>query len=128
MCWAEDLPEQRANAVPRDDRNDDVAGIIRVPHVILANPSLPAKTVLEFIDYAKVHPGKINMASGGNGSSGHMAGELLSVMAGVKMAHIPYRGQGPAFSDLLGGQVRSCLLPRPARLTISELASFAPLP
>jgi len=83
-----------------------IAGIIRVPHVILANPSLPAKTVLEFIDYAKVHPGKINMASGGNGSSGHMAGELLSVMAGVKMAHIPYRGQGPAFSDLLGGQVQ----------------------
>jgi tripartite-type tricarboxylate transporter receptor subunit TctC len=75
-----------------------IAGIIRVPHVILANPSLPAKTVLEFIDYAKAHPGKINMASGGNGSSGHMAGVLLSVMAGVKMAHIPYRGQGPAFS------------------------------
>ena len=83
-----------------------IAGIIRVPHVILANPSFPAKTVPEFIDYAKPHPGKINMASGGNGSSGHMAGVLLSVMAGVKMAHIPYRGQGPAFSDLLGGQVQ----------------------
>jgi tripartite-type tricarboxylate transporter receptor subunit TctC len=83
-----------------------IAAIIRAPHVILANPSFPAKTVPEFIDYAKAHPGKINMASGGNGSSGHMAGELFSVMAGVKMAHIPYRGQGPAFSDLLGGQVQ----------------------
>jgi tripartite-type tricarboxylate transporter receptor subunit TctC len=83
-----------------------VAGIIRVPHVILVNPSLPAKTVPEFIDYAKAHPEKINMASGGNGSSGHMAGELFSVMAGVKMVHIPYRGQGPAFSDLLGDQVQ----------------------
>jgi len=60
-----------------------------VPHVILANPSFPARTAPEFIDYAKAHPGKINMASGGNGSSGHMAGALLSAMAGVKMAHIP---------------------------------------
>jgi tripartite-type tricarboxylate transporter receptor subunit TctC len=83
-----------------------VAGIIRVPHVILLTPSFPAKTVPDFIGYAKANPGKINMASGGNGSSGHMAGELFSVMAGLKMAHIPYRGQGPAFSDLLGGQVQ----------------------
>ena len=83
-----------------------IAGIIRVPHVILVHPSVPAKTVPEFIAYAKANPGKVNMATGGNGSSGHMAGELFSVMAGVKVAHIPYRGQGPAFSDLLGGQVQ----------------------
>jgi len=83
-----------------------IAGIIRVPHVILVHPSVPAKTVPEFIAYAKANPGKVNMATGGNGSSGHMAGELFSVMAGIKMAHIPYRGQGPAFSDLLGGQVQ----------------------
>ena len=83
-----------------------IAGIIRVPHVILVHPSVPAKTVPEFIAYAKANPGKVNMATGGNGSSGHMAGELFSVMAGIKLAHIPYRGQGPAFSDLLGGQVQ----------------------
>ena len=83
-----------------------IAGIIRVPHVILVHPSVPAKTVPEFTAYAKANPGKVNMATGGNGSSGHMAGELFSVMAGIKVAHIPYRGQGPAFSDLLGGQVQ----------------------
>ena len=83
-----------------------IAGIIRVPHVILVHPSVPAKTVPEFIAYAKANPGKVNMATGGNGSSGHMAGELFSVMAGIRVAHIPYRGQGPAFSDLLGGQVQ----------------------
>ena len=83
-----------------------IAGIIRVPHVILVHPSVPAKTVPEFIAYAKANPGKVNMSTGGNGSSGHMAGELFSVMAGIKLAHIPYRGQGPAFSDLLGGQVQ----------------------
>ena len=83
-----------------------IAGIIRVPHVILVHPSVPAKTVPEFIAYAKANPGKVNMATGGNGSSGHMAGELFSVMAGIEVAHIPYRGQGPAFSDLLGGQVQ----------------------
>jgi len=77
-----------------------------VPHVILVHPSVPAKTVPEFIAYAKANPGKVNMATGGNGSSGHMAGELFSAMAGIKVAHIPYRGQGPAFSDLLGGQVQ----------------------
>ena len=77
-----------------------------MPHIILVHPSVPAKTVPEFIPYAKANPGKVNMATGGNGSSGHMAGELFSVMAGIKLAHIPYRGQGPAFSDLLGGQVQ----------------------
>ena len=75
-----------------------IAGIIRVPHVILVHPSVPAKTVPEFIAYAKANPGKVNMATGGNGSSGHMTGELFSAMAGIKVAHIPYRGQGPAFT------------------------------
>jgi tripartite-type tricarboxylate transporter receptor subunit TctC len=83
-----------------------VAGIIRVPHVILVNPSFPAKTVPEFIGYAKSNPGKINMASAGNGSSPHMAGELFKMMAGVNMVHGPYRGQGPALTDLIGGQVQ----------------------
>ena len=82
-----------------------VAGIIRVPMVILLHPSVPAMTVPEFILYAKANPGKINMASAGNGSAPHMAGELFKMMAGVNMVHVPYRGQGPALSDLLGGQV-----------------------
>jgi tripartite-type tricarboxylate transporter receptor subunit TctC len=83
-----------------------VGGIIRVPMVILLNPSVPAKTVPEFIAYAKSNPGKVNMASAGNGSAPHMAGELFKMMAGVNLVHIPYRGQGPALTDLLGGQVQ----------------------
>jgi tripartite-type tricarboxylate transporter receptor subunit TctC len=83
-----------------------VAGIIRVPMVILLHPSVPVKTVPELISYAKANPGKISMASAGNGSAPHMAGELFKMMAGVDMLHIPYRGQGPALTDLLGGQVQ----------------------
>jgi tripartite-type tricarboxylate transporter receptor subunit TctC len=83
-----------------------IAGIIRVPMVILLNPSVPATTVPEFIGYAKANPGKVNMASAGNGSAPHMAGELFKMMAGVNLVHIPYRGQGPALTDLLGGDVQ----------------------
>jgi tripartite-type tricarboxylate transporter receptor subunit TctC len=83
-----------------------VAGIIRVPMVMLLNPSVPAMTVAEFIAYAKANPEKVNMASAGNGSAPHMAGELFKMMAGVNLVHVPYRGQGPALSDLLGGQVQ----------------------
>jgi len=83
-----------------------VAGIIRVPMVILLNPSVPVKTVPEFIAYAKANPGKVNMASAGNGSAPHMAGELFKMMTGVNLVHIPYRGQGPALTDLLGGEVQ----------------------
>src|SRR5438270_170790 len=83
-----------------------VAGIIRVPMVILLNPSVPASTVPEFIGYAKANPGKINMASAGNGSAPHIAGELFKMMAAVDLVHIPYRGQGPALTDLLGGDVQ----------------------
>ena len=83
-----------------------VAGIIRVPMVILVHPSVPAKTVPELISYAKANPGKVNMASAGTGTAPHMAGELFNFMAGVNMVHVPYRGQGPALTDLLGGQVQ----------------------
>jgi tripartite-type tricarboxylate transporter receptor subunit TctC len=83
-----------------------VAGIIRVPMVMLLNPSVPAKTVPEFIAYAKANPDKVNMASAGNGTAPHLAGELFKMMAGVNLVHIPYRGQGPALTDLLGGQVQ----------------------
>ncbi len=82
-----------------------VASTIRQPQMMLAHPSLPAKTVPELIAYAKANPGKITMASAGTGSSGHLAGELFKMMAGVNMLHVPYRGAGPALSDLLGGQV-----------------------
>jgi tripartite-type tricarboxylate transporter receptor subunit TctC len=82
-----------------------VAGIIRVPQVMLVHPSVPAKTVPEFIAYAKANPGKINMASVGIGSAQHIAGELFKFMAGVDMVHVPYRGGAPAQTDLLGGQV-----------------------
>jgi tripartite-type tricarboxylate transporter receptor subunit TctC len=83
-----------------------VAGIIRVPMFIMVHPSLQAKTVPELIAHAKANPGKVNMASAGNGSAPHMAGELFKMMAGVNMVHVPYRGQGPALTDLLGGEVQ----------------------
>jgi len=83
-----------------------VAGIIQVPMVILLHPSVPATTVPEFIGYAKANPGKVNMASAGNGSAPHMAGELFKMMASVDLVHVPYRGQGPALTDLLGGDVQ----------------------
>ena len=83
-----------------------VAGIIRVPNVMEVNPAVPVKTVPEFIAYTKANPGKINMASAGNGSPPHVAGELFKMMAGVNMQHVPYRGGGAALADLLGGQVQ----------------------
>jgi tripartite-type tricarboxylate transporter receptor subunit TctC len=79
---------------------------MRGPLVMLVNPSFPAKTVPEFIAYAKANPGKINMASGGNGTTPHVTGELFKMMTGVDMVHVPYRGAGPAITDLLGGQVQ----------------------
>jgi tripartite-type tricarboxylate transporter receptor subunit TctC len=83
-----------------------VAGIIRQPLVMLVSPTFPAKTVAEFIAYAKANPGKINMASAGNGTSGHVTGELFKMMAAINMLHVPYRGGAPALTDLLGGQVQ----------------------
>jgi tripartite-type tricarboxylate transporter receptor subunit TctC len=83
-----------------------VAGIIRVPLVMQVNPLVPVKTVPEFIAYAKANPGKLNMASAGNGTPQHVSGELFKMMAGVNMTHVPYRGSAPALTDLLGGQVQ----------------------
>jgi tripartite-type tricarboxylate transporter receptor subunit TctC len=83
-----------------------VAGIGRGPLVMEVNPSLPAKTVPEFIAYAKANPGKLNMASSGVGTSPHMSGELFKMMAGVNLVHVPYRGVAPALTDLIGGQVQ----------------------
>jgi tripartite-type tricarboxylate transporter receptor subunit TctC len=83
-----------------------VAGIIRVPMVVLVHPSLPVANISQLVAYAKANPGALNMASAGNGSAPHMAGELFCSMAGVTMTHVAYRGQGPALSDLIGGQVQ----------------------
>jgi tripartite-type tricarboxylate transporter receptor subunit TctC len=73
---------------------------------MVVHPSFPAKTVPEFIAYAKANPGKINMASAGTGSASHMFGELLRVMANINMVHVPYRGQPAALTDLMAGQVQ----------------------
>ena len=83
-----------------------VAGIFRGPHVLNVNPSVPAKTVPEFIAYAKANPGKLSMGSGGIGSTQHVSGELFKMMTGVNMVHVPYRGGAPAVADLLAGQVQ----------------------
>jgi tripartite-type tricarboxylate transporter receptor subunit TctC len=83
-----------------------VAGIISIPFIMEVNPSVPAKTVPEFIAYAEMNASKVNMGSGGNGTAGHLSGELLKMMARVNMVHVPYRGEAPALTDLLGGQVQ----------------------
>ncbi|HKN11101.1 MAG TPA: tripartite tricarboxylate transporter substrate binding protein, partial [Pseudomonadota bacterium] len=83
-----------------------VASISRTPGVVVVSPQFPARTIPEFVAYAKANPGKINMASGGVGSSQHVYGELFKMMAGIDMAHVPYRGEGPALTDLIGAQVQ----------------------
>jgi len=98
-----------------------VAGIIRLPFVMVVNPSVPAKTVPEFIAYAKANPGKINLGSPGIGTPGHVAGELFKMMAGVDLVHVPYRGGGPVMTDLLGGQVQ--VLFGSTSLTIEQISA-----
>jgi len=93
-----------------------VAGITRSPLVMEVNPSFPAKTVPEFIAYAKANPGKINMASSGIGTSLHVSGELFKMMTGVNMVHVSYRGAGPALTDLIGGQVQVMFDPIPSSI------------
>jgi tripartite-type tricarboxylate transporter receptor subunit TctC len=88
-----------------------VAGIADAPYLVVVNPSFPAKTVPEFIAYAKANPGKVNMASGGNGTSSHIFGELLKLMAGVDLTHVPYRGS--FMPDLLAGEVQMTINPIP---------------
>jgi tripartite-type tricarboxylate transporter receptor subunit TctC len=83
-----------------------IAGVVRVPNVIVVSPSLPVKTLPEFIGYAKDNPGKVNMASAGVGTTPHMSGELFKMMAGIDIVHVPYRGTGPAHADLISGQVQ----------------------
>jgi tripartite-type tricarboxylate transporter receptor subunit TctC len=87
-------------------RDIAVVGVIRGPLVMMVHPSVPAKTVPEFIAFAKANPGKVSMASAGNGNATHLAGELFKVMTSTNMTHVPYRGAAPAVADLLGGQVQ----------------------
>jgi tripartite-type tricarboxylate transporter receptor subunit TctC len=93
--------------IPFDFVHDStpIAGTMKLANVMDVNLDFPAKTLAEFIAMAKAQPGKINFASGGVGTSPHMSGELLEVMAGIKLTHVPYRGTGPAMTDLLGGQI-----------------------
>jgi tripartite-type tricarboxylate transporter receptor subunit TctC len=105
-----------------------VASIARGPLVLVVNPSFPARTVPEFIAYAKRNPGKVAFASAGVGSVAHVAGELFMAMAGVKLVHVPYRGLGPAISDLLGGQVQaifSTMPPAIAHVKAGRLRALA---
>ena len=90
-----------------------VAGLGRFPYFMAVNPAFPAKNVREFIDYAKANPGKVFMGTGGAGGPDHASGELLQLMTGIKMTHVPYRGTAPALTDLLGGQVHMvfCTIP-----------------
>jgi tripartite-type tricarboxylate transporter receptor subunit TctC len=83
-----------------------VAGVVRVPNVVEVNPSVPVKTVPELVDHAKANPGALGFASAGIGTASHLAGELFKVMTGVNMVHVAYRGDGPAMTDLIGGQVQ----------------------
>ncbi len=104
-----------------------VAGIIRVPLVMEVNPSVPVKTVPEFIAYARANPGKLNMASAGNGTPQHVSGELFKMMAGVNMTHVPYRGSAPALADLLGGQVEVMFDTMPASIEYLRAGKLRPL-
>ena len=104
-----------------------VAGLIRVPGVLEVNPSFPAQTVPEFITYAKENPGKINFASAGSGSPQHLSGELFKLMAGVNMTHIAYRGNAPAITDLLGGQVQVMFDTMPASISYIRAGRLRPL-
>ena len=93
-----------------------VAGLVRLPMVLLVNPSFPVTTFADFIAYAKANPGKINMASPGIGTPMHVAGELLKLMANVNIVHVPYRGPAGAFTDLLAGQIQAFIITVPAAI------------
>jgi tripartite-type tricarboxylate transporter receptor subunit TctC len=104
-----------------------IAGVVRLPLVMVINPSVPVKTIPEFIAYAKANPGKLNMASPGNGSGPHLAGELFKMMAGVNLVHVPYRGAAPALTDLLGGQVQVYFTTTCASIQYIKAGTLRPL-
>jgi len=104
-----------------------VAGFISIPFVLVVNPSFPAKIVSEFIVYAKANPGKVSVASGGNGTAGHLSSELFKMMAGLNIVHVPYRGEAPALTDLLGGHVQAMFGTMPASIEYIRAGKLRPL-
>src|SRR5215469_7167074 len=104
-----------------------VAGVGRGPNVMVVAPSFPAKTAPEFIAFAKAHPGQISVASAGVGSESHMCSELFKLMAGVDMVHVPYRGQAPALTDLIGGQVQADFAPLPPSIEYAKAGKLRAL-
>jgi tripartite-type tricarboxylate transporter receptor subunit TctC len=104
-----------------------VAGLIRAPNVLEVNPRFPAKSVPEFIAYAKANPDKISMASSGIGGSVHLSGELFKMMTGVNMVHVPYRGDAPAVTDLIGGQVQVMFGSMPGSIEHIRAGKLRPL-
>jgi tripartite-type tricarboxylate transporter receptor subunit TctC len=127
-------PTNAINATLYDKLNFDfvrditpVAGIARVPLVLEVHPSVPVTTVPEFIAYAKANPGRINIASAGNGTPQHVAAELFKMMAGVNMLHVPYRGAAPALTDLIGGQVQTMIDTTPASIEYIRTGKLRPL-
>jgi tripartite-type tricarboxylate transporter receptor subunit TctC len=101
--------------------------VMRVPNVAVVHPSIPARTIPEFVAYAKANPGKINMASSGNGVPSHVAGELFKMMAGIDMVHVPYRGSAPALTDLISGQVQIMFDPLPSSIEHIRAGRLRPL-
>jgi tripartite-type tricarboxylate transporter receptor subunit TctC len=104
-----------------------VGGIVRAPYVMVVNSSLPARTVAEFIAYDKANPGRINMASAGTGTGGHLAGEMFKMVTGVTMQHVPYRGGGPALLDLIAGQVQVYFAGMPETIEYIRAGKVRPL-
>jgi len=104
-----------------------IAAILRYPNVMEVHPSVPASTVPEFIAYAKANPGKLNFASAGNGTSQHVSGELFKAMTGVNMVHVPYRGNAPALTDLVGGQVQVMFDNMPTSIEFIRAGKLRPL-
>jgi len=104
-----------------------VAGIMVVPNLMVVHPSVPAKTVPEFIAFAKTNPGKVDMASAGIGSASHVSGELFRMMTGVNLVHVPYRGNGPALADLLAAQVRVMFPTMPSSIAYIRAGKLRPL-
>jgi tripartite-type tricarboxylate transporter receptor subunit TctC len=104
-----------------------ITSILRGPYVLVVNPSVPVKSVPEFIAYAKAHPGKLNMASPGNGTGSHLAGELFKMMAGVDMVHVPYRGVALALNDVLSGEVQVAFASAPASIAYISAGKMHPV-
>jgi tripartite-type tricarboxylate transporter receptor subunit TctC len=104
-----------------------VAGLIRFPNVVVVNPSVPVRTIPELIAYAKANPGKLNMASSGNGSTIHVSGELFKMMTGINMVHVPYRGGAPALIDLISGQVHVMFDNVPTSIEFIRAGKLRPL-